>query len=249
MPIQQTGAKLWFDTKEEEQEYDDLMISNIELKSTDYDDENFSPVFSRKTQESFIGVSDRALKDVQKLLQPYRSASFDDFIDKHELVKPNHSFWRHWPIEKLTLSYAAGYLALRELPLRNFYARCLVMLFFTAKAMDIMRSPIPWFGPQGEVIMAPDRFFLWDVKNYDNVRQAVWRMEIPSVGGDVRESFKWYGRQPAHLQRSDFYNFADYITRLGGKSEKKAHWDGTMNQPLHRLADPRHKDCSSILFQ
>lgn len=35
-------------------EYDDKMIASIELKSTDFDDENFSPVFNRKTEEYFL---------------------------------------------------------------------------------------------------------------------------------------------------------------------------------------------------
>jgi hypothetical protein len=39
------------------------MISNIELKSTDFDDENFSPVFTRATQEFFLEPSDRFRKD------------------------------------------------------------------------------------------------------------------------------------------------------------------------------------------
>ncbi len=30
------------------------MIANIEFKSTDFDNENFSPVFNRETKESFL---------------------------------------------------------------------------------------------------------------------------------------------------------------------------------------------------
>ena len=33
------------------------MLSNIELKSEDFDDRNFSPVFTRSTQEVFLGNS------------------------------------------------------------------------------------------------------------------------------------------------------------------------------------------------
>jgi hypothetical protein len=54
MPVQKTDAKLWFDTEEEERAYDDRMIASIELKSIDYDDENFSPVFNRSIQEFFL---------------------------------------------------------------------------------------------------------------------------------------------------------------------------------------------------
>jgi hypothetical protein len=49
MPINKDlPAKLWFATQEEEDQYDNRMIANIELKSTDFDDENFSPVFTRE---------------------------------------------------------------------------------------------------------------------------------------------------------------------------------------------------------
>jgi hypothetical protein len=39
------------------------MMANIELKSDNYDDENFSPVFSRKTKEFFLEPSNRLLED------------------------------------------------------------------------------------------------------------------------------------------------------------------------------------------
>ena len=42
-------------------EYDDKMIASIELKSTDFDDENFSPVFNRKTEEYFLSPSSKCL--------------------------------------------------------------------------------------------------------------------------------------------------------------------------------------------
>ena len=47
MPILETQAKLWQNTQQERDDYDEKMIANIELKSTDFDDENFSPVFTR----------------------------------------------------------------------------------------------------------------------------------------------------------------------------------------------------------
>jgi hypothetical protein len=40
------------------------MMANIELKSDNYDDENFSPVFNRKTKEFFLEPSNRLLEDV-----------------------------------------------------------------------------------------------------------------------------------------------------------------------------------------
>jgi len=43
------------------------MIANIELKSLDFDDENFSPVFNRATQEVFLKKSERYKSDFNKV--------------------------------------------------------------------------------------------------------------------------------------------------------------------------------------
>ena len=42
--------------------YDDRMIASIELKSTDFNDENFSPVFNRATKEFFLYPGEKMLK-------------------------------------------------------------------------------------------------------------------------------------------------------------------------------------------
>jgi len=43
------------------------MIANIELKSLDFDDENFSPVFNRSKKEAFIEMSDKYKKDLSRV--------------------------------------------------------------------------------------------------------------------------------------------------------------------------------------
>lgn len=70
MPVKEGQAKLWFSTKEEADAYDDKMIASIELKSSEFDDENFSPVFNRKTQEYFLEPSEKFKNDHAKLLRP-----------------------------------------------------------------------------------------------------------------------------------------------------------------------------------
>jgi hypothetical protein len=44
------------------------MIASIELKSTDFDDENFSPVFGRPKKEFFLKPSEKFASDIQKVL-------------------------------------------------------------------------------------------------------------------------------------------------------------------------------------
>ena len=43
------------------------MIANIELKSLDFDDENFSPVFNRSKKEFFLELSEKYKKDISRV--------------------------------------------------------------------------------------------------------------------------------------------------------------------------------------
>jgi hypothetical protein len=43
------------------------MIANIELKSLDFDDENFSPVFNRTKEEFFLQPSEKFLNDISRV--------------------------------------------------------------------------------------------------------------------------------------------------------------------------------------
>ena len=46
------------------------------------------------------------------------------------------------------------------MPIRNFYARCIMMYIFAAKLLDHLHSPFPFFGPNGDLIAAADRWAL-----------------------------------------------------------------------------------------
>lgn len=43
------------------------MVANIELKSLDFDDENFSPVFNRTKKEFFLTMSEKYKKDISRV--------------------------------------------------------------------------------------------------------------------------------------------------------------------------------------
>ena len=63
---------------------------------------------------------------------------------------------------------------------------------------------------------------------------------MPSVLNEVGEQRRWMGKQPAHMERADYYHFSSMLNIF--KSPHQVSWDGTMNQPIARLADPKHKD-------
>ena len=77
MPVREGRAKLWFKTKEEQvspspiqDEYDDLMISNIELTSMDDKDDNYTPMFTRSKQETFLAFNSKAKEQIRQVLLP-----------------------------------------------------------------------------------------------------------------------------------------------------------------------------------
>ena len=117
-------------------EYDDKMIASIELKSTDFDDENFSPVFNRKTEEYFLAPSSKCRSDIAKVNSPIFNHTCTELIDKYAILKPNHTYYRQATFDKFLAGFGLGYLLLRELPLRNFYARTFVMFVYFGKIFD-----------------------------------------------------------------------------------------------------------------
>jgi len=44
-----------------------MMVANIELKSLDFDDENFSPVFNRTKTEFFLEPSEKYKSDIARV--------------------------------------------------------------------------------------------------------------------------------------------------------------------------------------
>jgi hypothetical protein len=74
------------------------------------------------------------------------SKNEEEVIDAYMLRRPNHTFNRHFSLDKFVLGFAGSYFLLRELPLRNFYARCVVMYVFIAKLFDHVDGFMPFSG-------------------------------------------------------------------------------------------------------
>jgi len=87
----------------------------------------------------------------------------------------------------------------------------------------------------------------WDLRCYDNVWRAVNFLEIPTEANKVRESVCWSGKQPGHILRSDIF-WAPHYFGSPFRDKREAHWDGTMNMPIFRLSDPKHKDSYMMVY-
>ena len=133
-------------------------MSNIELKSENYDDENFSYVFNRKTQEFFLEPSEKLLKDFQKMISPTKGKNDIQLVDEYFLKRPDHTWYRSFSQDKFLLGFVGSYFLIRELPIRNFYARCVVMYVFFAKLFDSIDTFMPFSGLNFRFVMTNDEW-------------------------------------------------------------------------------------------
>lgn len=110
------------------------------------------------------------------------------------LKTPNHSYFRNFTYEKFALGFGAGYLLIRELPIRNFYARCVIMSVFVAKMYDHIDSFLPGQGLGFRVASAPDPYRTNELEVYQRADSSIRHQMLPSVQNDVQERTRWEGR-------------------------------------------------------
>jgi len=79
------------------------------------------------------------------------------------------------------------------------------MYVAASKLLDHFKNPLPFSGNNGLIVAAADDLSHWDIRCYDWAYKAIKHIEIPSVMNQVRESKKWYAKQPGHLMRADLY--------------------------------------------
>ena len=136
MPVQETKAKLWFNTPEEVQAYDDRMIANIELKEgQDQDDPDFTLLAPRVRKEKMPALNEKALK------------AFEDFKRTDDInykFKHSYKYFHDWTIEKKLMGMALGFMVLREMPIRNFYARSFIFACLGYKVLSNYRIRGPF---------------------------------------------------------------------------------------------------------
>lgn len=123
MPVNKHIGKLWFETQEEIDEYDDRMLASMELKSSDFDSEHFAIMSMRERRERVPTLTPEAAKQVE---------NYKRHMEEGKMRLPKNTLDACWelPIFKFSASVLGGYLIMRELPIRNFYARSFAMFFY-----------------------------------------------------------------------------------------------------------------------
>ena len=126
---------------------------------------------------------------------------FDDrttFINKYLAGKRDHTINRHWNIQKGMLAWGVGYLLLRELPIRNFYARCWVMFFAFCMYAE-RKGTINPFKAVNQIVR--DEFTDKDIRNYQ-AYQDMTNPIVPHASNKIPEAKVWQMNQPAYMREA-----------------------------------------------
>jgi hypothetical protein len=82
-------------------EYDDTVISNIELTTDDEADDNYCLMFVRQKKEAFLTLNSRATDDIQRVIIPPISST-------RSIAIPLPSLISIWQARETTLSIVSG---------------------------------------------------------------------------------------------------------------------------------------------
>ena len=136
-----------------------------------------------------------------------------DFIDKYHTGKRDHTYWREWTIEKFSFGFVGSYLLLRELPIRNFYARSWIMFAFLSKVAETYLKGL---------YIVEDEWTNKAVKNY-GVYNTLKNRTPPSLDNRLPEEALWKLNQPGFLKDSGRY-IDTAVGHFFGRDEKVVAW-------------------------
>jgi hypothetical protein len=118
------------------------------------------------------------------------------FVQKYYGGKNDNTAYREWSIHKIGLTYLGGYLLLRELPIRNFYARCFMMFVYVAKMAETYTIPLSLNGIMTAVY---DPWTSKDIRNYSAFTDSHTQV-IPRHQNKLSEARLWQLSQPGYLR-------------------------------------------------
>ena len=129
-----------------------------------------------------------------------------------------------------------------KLPVRNFYARSLIMIAFMAKIAETTRNP---FTLKADYIGVEDDWTNKELRNYDVYQDNRYEV-IPNHYNKLPEQTVWKMNQPAYMKNLP-QKYLGKATQVFN-SDRKVAWDGTWNMPLEGLAHKLHKDAKYTDF-
>lgn len=145
MSTKKKGARLWFETQSEIEAYDDLMMSNMELKSEDFDDPNFTITSNRPKKERMPSISTKVKQQLAKI-EAFILSKHQNRSGEHlNLGSVSLLTDKLYYMKMAFLGFPVSYLLIRELPFRSFYFRAFIMSVFLSSYFRSYGPPIPFF--------------------------------------------------------------------------------------------------------
>lgn len=145
------------------------------------------------------------------------------------------------------MGFIFGYLVLRELPLRNFYARSIIMLAYGLRFMSQYAIPLPLLKNfSNGIVTGNDEYRERRLANYPIAHKAATSF-IPAQDYNPYAAYlNWAMGNPGHidLKKQANLNNASYFLA----SERQVAWDGTFNMPTRGLADKESKNAAGLRF-
>ena len=234
MPINPGKARLWFASAEEQQHYDDLMMANIEpSQDKDLEQPNFTFINTKPKAERFFEYTDKARRQLDALgPDPSRGGT------------PSLAHFRELPLLMTGLATFAGYFVLRELPVRNFYARGFLMTLYAFWLYDRHRFLGAQRGIVSHVKLNYDSETFKTHEQFTNVKPLLGGTRLGATGLPPVEE-RWRMLQPGFYSPGS-EDLPKTVFNL--RRARPVDWDGTFNQPVVPLLSPQHRDMKGTLF-
>ena len=164
-----------------------------------------------------------------------------------QLEGGNKSFSNSYFHEKNIFKYftgtLVGYLLIRELPIRNFYARSTIMFFYFLSLRDVFQFRGLTKPINTGIVLQDNENISRQFQAYQNIREATNEIEVEKKG--ITDEKLWRWAQPGFIQMKQPLDGVS-SKLFAPWHKKKIEWDGTFNQPILPLADRHHRDVANL---
>lgn len=133
-----------------------------------------------------------------------------------------------------------GYLILREIPIRNFYARSLMWFGVFGLIWENYRFRILSFDMKSRYPLVTPEHWYNQYKIFDFYQSANFQLKNNSNLG-ISPYDQWKLNQPGYFNHN-ITCFSTFFKKI--KKEREITWDGTMNQPVLPMFDKDHPDAA-----
>lgn len=206
MPINKNVGKLWFKTQEEIDAYDDKMVANIYLKEEDPEKPSYSIIAARPKKENFFEYNEKAKESIAKYEQLKR---------QEKPIFGTYKYFYEKSLYKIIIGGGLGYLLLREIPIKNFYARSVMWATIAIYTMENYKfSPLSLTVSSRYYVKAPEHYFnQFNLFEYYHKASSV----LPSATNQGISAYdQWKLEQPGFFN----HNSSSIMTHLQAKRKK-----------------------------